>query len=166
MRHFAITRFAEHQADHYIEGAVSMDEIHPADPALRRLVLYIVVIIAAAAVAGVIVFQRWFANVQLLPPDEAWLALLGALSWTGGVMLLIVIVASVYALRLGAKIKRIGQYPLADARTFRDTLILHGKQARSRGNLLQMIGALLLVLAVLLFVLCVRMVSMFSNSAV
>ena len=48
----------------------------------------------------------------------------------------------------------------------RDTVILHGKQARSRGNLLQMVGALLLVLALLLLTLCVRVVSMFSNSPV
>jgi hypothetical protein len=143
-----------------------MDEIHRADPALRRLVLYIAVIIVAAGAASVIAFQRWFANVQLLAPDEAWLALLGALSWASAAMLLIVMVASVYVLRLGTKIKRIGQYPLTEARTLRDTVIVHGKQARSRGNLLQMIGALLLVLAVLLLTLCVRMASMFSSSAV
>jgi hypothetical protein len=143
-----------------------MGEIHRADPAIRRLMLYVVVIIAAVGAAGVAVFQRWFANVQLLPADEAWAELVGALTWIGGAMLVLVLATSVYALRLGSKIKRVGQYPLSEARTLRDTVILQGKPARSRGNLLQMIGALLLVLAVLLFALCVRMVSMFSNSAV
>jgi hypothetical protein len=143
-----------------------MSEIHRADPALRRLMLYTFVIIAAAGAAGLVLFQRWFANVQLLPPDEAWPQLIGALAWIGGAMLVIVMATSVYALRLGSKIKRVGQYPLDEARTIRDTVILQGKQARSRGNLLQMVGALLLVLAVLLLALCVRMAGMFSNPAV
>src|SRR5688572_12428693 len=142
-----------------------MSEIHRADPAIRRLMLYVVVITAAMGVAGVVVFQRWFANVQLLPPDEAWPELIGALTWIGGVMLVLVLATSIYALVLGSKIKRVGQYPLSEARTVRDTVILQGKQARSRGNLLQMVGALLLVLAVLLLALCVRMASMFTNAA-
>ena len=143
-----------------------MSEIHRADPALRRLMIYTVVIIAAAGTAGVILFQRWFANMQLLPPDEAWPELIGALAWIGGVMLLIVMATSAYALRLGSEIKRVGQYPLSGARTIRDTVILQGQHARSRGNLLQMTGGLLLVLAILLLALCVRMASMFSSSVV
>jgi hypothetical protein len=142
-----------------------MSEIHRADPALRRLTLYVLVIFAAVGTVGVIMFQRWFANVQLLPADEAWSQLIGVLTWIGGAMLVIVTAASVYALRLGTKIKREGQYPLSGAKTIRDTVILQGKQARSRGNLLQMIGALLWVLGLLLLGLCVRMVSLFSNPA-
>jgi hypothetical protein len=143
-----------------------MDEIHRADPALRKLMLYAAVLVAAAVIVGVIIFQRWYADVQLLPPDQAWRALLLAMTWIAAAMLLIVVAGSVYALRLGTRIKRIGQYPPNEARMLRDTVILHGKQARSRGNLLQMVGALLLVLALLLLTLCVRVVSMFSNSPV
>lgn len=143
-----------------------MDEIHRADPALRKLMLYAAVLVTAAVIAGVIIFQRWYANVQLLPSDQAWRALLLAMTWIAAAMLLIVVAGSVYALRLGTRIKRIGQYPPDEARMLRDTVILHGKQARSRGNLLQMVGALLLVLALLLLTLCVRVVSMFSNSPV
>ncbi len=143
-----------------------MSEIHRADPAIRRLMLYVLVVIAALLAAGMVVFQRWFANVQLLPPDEAWPELIGALTWIGGVMLVLVLATSIYALVLGSKIKRLGQYPLSEARTIRDTVVLQGKQARNRGNLLQMVGALLLVLAVSLLALCVRMASMFSNPAV
>lgn len=140
-----------------------MSEIHRADPALRRFMLYIVVIFAMAAVASLIVFQRWFANVQLLPPEQAWPVLLRALIWIGGAMLLTVFATSVYALRLGAQIKRAGRYPLSGTRTLRDTVILQDQRARSRGNLLQMVGGVLLVFALLLLALCVRIISMFSN---
>src|SRR5687767_68824 len=119
-----------------------MSQIHRADPALRRLTLYAGVIILSVGTAGLVIFQRWFANVQLLPPEEAWPQLLGALTWIGGVMLVLVLATSVYALRLGGRIKRSGQYPLQGARTIRDTVILDGKHARSRGNLLQAIGAM------------------------
>jgi hypothetical protein len=139
-----------------------MSEIHRADPALRRFTLYAVVIIAAAGAAGFVIFQRWFANVQLLPPDEAWTALLGALAWTSGLMLLLVIGTSLYAWRLGARIKRTSQYPPRGARTLRDTAILEGKNAHSRGNLLQVVGALLLVLAILLLFFCIRLASNLS----
>jgi hypothetical protein len=140
-----------------------MSQIHRADPALRKLTLYVGVILLAVLAAGAVIFQRWFANVQLLPPDEAWPQLLGTLTWIGSVMLLLVFAVSVYALRLGAKIKSTGQYPLQGARTIRDTEILEGKHARSRGTLLQAIGALLLVLAILLLVLCIRLAGMLSS---
>jgi hypothetical protein len=142
-----------------------MSQMHRADPSLRRLTLYVSVIILSVGTAGFVIVQRWFANVQLLPPDEAWPELLRALTGIGGVMLLLVLVVSVYSLRLGARIKQAGQYPLPGARTIRDTLILDGKHARSRGNLLQAIGALLFVLAILLLVLCVRLAGMFSATA-
>lgn len=140
-----------------------MSEIHRADPAMRRLTIYAVVIIAAAGTAGFVIFQRWFGNVQALPPDEAWTALLGVLTWTCAVMLLMVVATSIYAWHLGSKIKQTRQYPPHGARTIRDTPILEGKNAHSRGNLLQTIGAMLLVLAILLLVLCLRLV-MFSTS--
>lgn len=142
-----------------------MSEIHRADPALRRVTIYIVVIIAAVGAAGLVILLRWFTDVQTLPPDEAWTALLGALLWMTGVMLLLVMATSIYAWRLGTRIKQVNQYPPQGARTFRDTVILEGAKARSRGNLLRAIGALLLVLAMLLLLLSVRLASMFSANA-
>ena len=135
-----------------------MSEIHRADPAMRRLTVYAIVIAAAAGAAGFIMFRRWFASVQLLPPDQATAALLGALTWTCGVMLLIVAATSIYAWRMGSRIKQTGQYPPQGARTIRDTAILDGAKARSRGHLLQTVGVMLLILAILLLVLCVLLV--------
>ncbi|MES2623815.1 MAG: hypothetical protein V4628_00925 [Pseudomonadota bacterium] len=143
-----------------------MNTIHTADPALRRLTVYVIVIIVAAGVAGLVIFQRWFSGVQLLPPEQAWPELVRALTWIGGAMLLMVLATSMYALRLGAQIKRVNQYPLPGAKTIRDTTILEGKYARSRGNLIQAVGAMLLVLALLLLFLCIRLASMFDAGVV
>jgi hypothetical protein len=142
-----------------------MSEIHRADPALRRHAVVVVLVIAALLATGLVVLQRWYASVALLPPDDAWAELLSVVTWIGIVILLFVIAASVYALRLGGRIKRAGQYPLPGARTIRDTAILDGKPARSRGNHIQAIGAMLLVLAVLLLVLCFRLASTFAGLA-
>ena len=120
-----------------------MAEIHPADPATRRRARVLVVAIAAAGVAGYFILEDWLAGIRAAEPVEAKRTLSNALIWGSWLASLPVLVFAIYLWVTGDRVRQTERFPLPGAKLARDTPILTGPAARTRGTVLQVLGVLL-----------------------
>ena len=126
-----------------------MNEIQRADPAARRM---IGVVIGCGALAGAVLITL---GTRFRPAFEAWVERdLPARLMVVVVALLIltsgpVLVLAAYFWRLGRRSIRNERSPPPGLRLLRDTPILTGEAAARRGRLLQRLGVVLCVAAVL-----------------
>lgn len=74
--------------------------------------------------------------------------------------------AGVQAWRHGGKVRRSERFPPPDTKVIKDTVILTGEAARSRGRTMQALGAALVLLASGLVLLCLRLIAAFSADAI
>jgi hypothetical protein len=127
-------------------------EIQRADPRERRRAL---VLLAVGTVAGAIALlwlKGWLDEQITRPPAEARATLLAAFRIAATVMVLSISAASIYLWRLGWRIERSARFPPPGQRVLRDTPVLKGPDAISRGRRLRGLAlALLAATAILLF---------------
>jgi hypothetical protein len=122
------------------------EEIQRADLRLRHITIVVVVIAALAALASVVVFQRWLGELAATLPTDLLIA--HVRRWIGVAatacslcVLLLAGHAAVQARRVNA-----GQrWPVERARVLRDTVVRRGEAALRIGRLLD-ITALVLVM--------------------
>jgi len=127
-----------------------MPEIQPADPAARRRALIGIVLVVVVVMLIALAVDHWLGGV-LLEPALARPALAAALRWSSAAVSLMVLAFAVYSFMLGRRIMQAQRFPLPGVAVIRDTVIVEGAAALRRGLLIQMIAAMLAVLALLLF---------------
>lgn len=114
---------------------------------MRRRVLIVIAIIALAGVAGHFALQDWIARLQDAEPAHARAVLLRALRIGSWAVALLLAALGAWCWRQGGRVRRAMRFPLPDARLLRNTLIVTGPAARTRGLLLQSAAAGLLLAA-------------------
>jgi hypothetical protein len=120
-----------------------MPGIQRADPGARRRALLLAVAIGAAGWAAFFVLQEWLADLQTKDPAIAREALEDAMIWGTWAATLPVLVFATWLWLLGARVRRAERYPPPGAKVIRDTPVLTGREARSRGALLQVFALIL-----------------------
>ena len=140
-----------------------MEEIQSADSKARA---YAVGIVAVGAVLGgatllLLQLQRehlvaWFAE----SPLRLEIAVLGGVVI---LVLLTLLLAAVWAWRLGGRVLEEGRFPPQGLKVVRDTVVLFGAQARLRGRLLQGLGVVFIVAGSVMLWLALRLVSLIQR---
>jgi hypothetical protein len=125
------------------------EEIQRADLRLRRVTIVVVAIATLAALASILVFQRWLGELAATLPTELLIAQVRR--WIGVAatasslcILLLAGHAAVQARRINA-----GQrWPVERARVLRDTVVRRGEAALRIGRLLNVTALMLVVVGV------------------
>jgi hypothetical protein len=118
-------------------------DVQPADPIAQRRALIAVIAIAAAGIAAWFVLEDWLMGLQAADPLQARHAMKNALIWGTWAASLPVILLAAHLWRSGEHVRRAERYPPPGAKLVRDTPILTGSRARTRGTALQVLGVFL-----------------------
>jgi hypothetical protein len=141
-------------------------DVQRADPNLRVTVVIVVVVVLITGVVLFVNLQRWFTALAQVPTAAAQAQLLTAFAWAVGIGCVAIFWLSASLWRLGGRVRRAAQWPLSGARVIRDTPVLRGAAAVSRGRVLQGVGAALFLCAASVSVLAWRLHNGFSAGAV
>lgn len=125
-----------------------MAEIQRADPRRRKLAVLGVTVIALGEAVLVAQFQSWLTNVQMLPVESARASLTTAFSWCVGIGTVTTFLGGCHFWWWGRRVRRALRFPLPRARVLRDTVVLEGQAAASRGMVIQLLGGLVMLCAV------------------
>jgi hypothetical protein len=137
-----------------------MTEVRRADPATRRQAVLFVVLGAFAGAVLIFGFERYYIPFRdwLLSEPEKFRLRVNLVLLVSAVLLSVPLVAlAVYLWLLGAKVLHARQFPPPGYRVIRDTPIIDGKAAISRGRGLKVVALFLGVFAVLLCLLMWRL---------
>ena len=141
-------------------------EIQRADPRLRARAIVGVLLVCAVIVIAYAVLARWIDQLPDLPRAQARATLARILGWSTGVVCVMVALLGGYAWQLGGKIRRAGRFPLPGTGVIRDTVILTGRRAQTRGRAVRFVGAALVVLSLALAIAAWRLVTLLGGPAV
>jgi hypothetical protein len=137
-----------------------MSEVRRADPAARRNAVLFVVLGALAGTLLLVGFEFYRIPLRewvLSEPGKFGLRVKLVFLVLGVLLSAPLGAFAVYLWSLGAQVLRAQQFPPPGYRVIRDTLIIDGKAALSRGRGLKVLALCLAVLAVLLWLLLWRL---------
>ncbi|MBM3341060.1 MAG: hypothetical protein FJY56_02960 [Betaproteobacteria bacterium] len=122
-----------------------MPEIQRADPRQRRVAM-VIALLAIALVTGIyFVLAGYIDQLRALPPAQAKPALVSILGWSTAVVCVMVCALGWHGWRQGRQIRSAGRFPLPHTKVIRDTIVLSGRDAHTRGRIVQGIGAALIL---------------------
>lgn len=101
--------------------------------------------IAGIGIVGFFLLLDWMAEIREMEPARARKAVASALLWCACTVALPIVALGTYLWSVGARVRREERFPLPRARLVRDTPILTGRAARTRGVALQVLGVFLLL---------------------
>lgn len=137
------------------------EEIHRADPRLRRTLAIVMTLAVLAAVAVTLGFRHWIAGTADLLPTDRLIVLLrqliGALMLMSAACLLIL---ALHALRTAAGIDRERRWPLTRSRTLRDVPVRRDAAALRTARLSRAAALLLTLIAAAAGVLAWRLLGL------
>lgn len=148
----------------HVRLRTSMD-VHRADPKLRVTALLAVLVALVTGAAILVVLQRWFAALAQLPIAVAQAQLLTAFAWAVAIVCAAILWLAAWLWRSGGRVCRCAQWPLPGSRVIRDTPVLRGNAAISRGRVMQGVGAALCVCAAGVALTAWRLHHLFSAGA-
>lgn len=135
----------------------SLRQVEPADPTARRRALLAMVVVAIAGAFAYLGLEQWLNQLEVSDPDHARATLASALLWTSCAMALTVAAFGVYILMLGSRVRNAERFPPPGARVVRDTPVVTGRAARTRGLLMQLIACVMLGCALVLVAMAWRL---------
>ncbi len=92
-------------------------------------------------------FESWLTEVRRMPDEAARKFLSTIFSWSVGIGTVAIALAGCHVWWWGRRVRRAQRFPPPGATVLRDTIILSGQAAASRGMLLQFLGATLILCA-------------------
>lgn len=126
---------------------LGMADIQRADDRIRRLtILALAVVLLGGAVLSV-QFEAWLADVRNMPVEVAREFLTRVFSWCVGIGTVAIALAGCHFWWWGRRIRRTQRFPPPGATVLRDTVVLGGHAAASRGTLLQIRGVTFILCA-------------------
>ncbi len=131
---------------------LGMAEIQRADDRRRKVAIMVLAVVLISGVVLWVVFEEWMMVVRSLPVEAARASLSRIFSLCMAIMVVCICVAGWHCWRVGERVRRSLRFPPPDATVVRDTIVLSGQAAVSRGRLLQMFGVILILCAICLAV--------------
>jgi len=127
---------------------LGMADIQRADSRSRKFAILALAGILFGGVVLSVQFESWIEDVRSMPVEAAREFLTRVLSWSVGIGTVAIAVVGCYFWWWGRRVRRTLRFPLPGATVLRDTSILEGEAAASRGRLLQFLGVTLIFCAV------------------
>lgn len=125
-----------------------MAEIQRADDRSRKAAIVVLVLVLISGVALWMVFEQWMAEVRSLPVQAAKDSLSRVFALCMGIMVVCVCVVSWHCWQVGERVRHAMRFPPPDMSVLRDTTVLSGQAAVSRGRLLQAFSVILIFCAI------------------
>ncbi len=124
-----------------------MADIQRADDHYRKLVIFALAGILFGGVLLSIQFESWIEDVRSMPVEAARESLTAVFSWSIGIGIVAIAVTGCHFWWWGRRVRRALRFPLPGAIVVRDTVVLEGQAAASRGTVLQICGVTLILCA-------------------
>jgi hypothetical protein len=125
-----------------------MADIQRADDRIRKLaILALAVVLLGGAVLSV-QFESWLIDVRSMPVESSRESFTRVFSWSVGMGTMVIILGGCHVWWWGRRVRRALRFPPPGATVLRDTVVLEGQAAASRGMLLQVFGVTLILCAV------------------
>ena len=141
-----------------------MAEIQRADDHCRRFTIVVLIMVLIGGVAIWAVFEEWMIEVRSLPAEAARQSLSMVFWLCVGVMGVCVWIAGWYCWRVGGRVRHAMRFPPPNTSVIRDTIVLTGQAAVSRGRLLQVFGVILILCTIGLAVMSWFMLRMIQGA--
>lgn len=125
-----------------------MADIQRADSRSRKFAILALAGILFGGVVLSVQFESWIEDVRSMPVAAARGSLTTAFSWSVGIGTIAISLAGCHFWWWGRRVRRTLRFPPPGAMVLRDTVILEGEAAASRGRLLQFLGVTLIFCAV------------------
>lgn len=124
-----------------------MANIQRADRRSRKFVILALMLVFVGGVMLLAQFESWLADVRNMPVESARESLITAFSWSVGIGTVVLSLAGCHCWWWGGRVRRARRFPLPGATVLRDTVVLEGQAAVSRGVLLQVFGGAFMLCA-------------------
>lgn len=124
-----------------------MAEVQRADVRIRKLAI---LALAVALLGGAVLsfqFESWLTDVRHMPIEVARESLTRVFSWCMGIGTVAIALAGCHFWWWGRRVRHTLRFPPPSAIVLRDTVILSGHAAASRGTMLQIFGVTLILCA-------------------
>ena len=125
-----------------------MAEIQRADAYYRKLAILALAALLLGGAVFLVQFESWMEDVRSMPVEAARESLTTVFGWSVGIGTVAICLAGCHFWWWGRRIRRALRFPPPGATVLRDTVILEGEAAASRGRLLQFLGVILIFCAV------------------
>ena len=125
-----------------------MAEIQRADDQSRRWAIVAVIMVLIGGVVLWMVSEEWMAEVRGLPVEAAKQSLSRVFLLCIGIMIICLGVVSWHCWHVGKRVRQTLRFPPPGATVMRDTVVLSGQAAATRGRLLQVFGVILILCAI------------------
>jgi hypothetical protein len=125
-----------------------MAETQRADDRSQKVAIVVLIVILISGGSLWMVFEEWMAEVRSLPVEAARESLSRVFSLCMGIMVVFVCVVSWHCWRVGKRVRHAMRFPPSDMSVLRDTTVLSGQAAVSRGRLLQVFSVILIFCAI------------------
>lgn len=139
-------------------------DVQRADPKLRIAAIAGVILVFVLGAVLWVVLQRWLTELKQVPVSTARAQLLTAFAWAVGSVCVAITWLAASLWRSGIAIRRAAQWPLPGSRVVRDTPVLRGEPAVSRGRLMQVAGAVLFLCGACIAVVAWRLYYAFAGA--
>lgn len=126
---------------------LGMADIQRADDHYRKLALFTLAGILFGGVLLSIQFESWIEDVRRMPVEAARESLTTVFSWSVGIGMVAITLTGCHFWWWGRRVRRALRFPLPGAIVIRDMVVLEGQAAASRGTVLQIFGATLVLCA-------------------
>jgi protein-S-isoprenylcysteine O-methyltransferase Ste14 len=124
-----------------------MAEIQRADAYYRKLAILALAALLLGGAVFLVQFESWIEDVRSMPVEAARESLTTVFSWSVGMGTVVISLAGCHSWWWGRRVRRALRFPPPDATVLRDTVVLEGQAAASRGRLLQFLGVTLILCA-------------------
>jgi hypothetical protein len=124
-----------------------MAEIQRADMQRLKLAILALVMLLLGGVVLSVQVEAWLAEVRRMPVEFARKPLTTVFSWSVGIVAVAIALAGCHVWRWARRGRQTLRFPPPGATVVRDTVVLVGRSAESRGTLLQVLGVTLILCA-------------------
>lgn len=140
-----------------------MAEIQRADRRSRTFAILALLIVLVGGIVFLAQFESWLIELRGMPDEAAKGALTVVFGWSVGIGTVAVALAGCHVWWWGKRVRCAMRFPPPDATLVRDMVVLKGQAAVSRGNLLQIVGSILIVCAAALAILSWWLLNLLRN---
>ena len=124
-----------------------MAEIQRADDYGRKLVILALAVVLLGGAVLWVQLEVWLTEIRRMPVESARESLTTVSSWNVGIVTVAICLAGCHCWWWGKRVRQTLRFPPPGATVARDTIILSGQAAASRGMQLQFLGVTLILCA-------------------
>ncbi len=127
---------------------LGMAEIQRGDAHNRKVAILALVMVLLGGAVLLVQFESWLTAVRGMPNEAARESLTTVFRWSVGIGTVVIALAGCHFWWWGRRVRHTLRFPPPGATLLRDTVVLEGQAAASRGTVLEIFGITLILCAV------------------